>query len=148
MNKRPSTRSFDLDQIPFGSIEVTFDCYQQEVTMADTSNDFSAMARKGFDSFAAHQNAFLQELNTFRQHWADAAEAQLNATAELMNKLASTRTLPDLVGACQDCASKRGSLMAEDGKLLLNDYQRCAAAAAKCLINGFKAPGLTPAASS
>jgi hypothetical protein len=116
--------------------------------MADTSDDFSALPQKGLDSFVANQNAFLQELNTFRQHWADAAEAQLNATAELMNKLTSTRALPDVVAACQDCASKRGSLMADDGKLLLNDYQRCLAAAAKCLFNGFTPAGFTPAASS
>ena len=111
--------------------------------MADTSNDAFALGQKGFDRLAANQNAFFQELNTFRQHWADSVEAQLNASAELMNKLTSTRTLPDLVNACQECASKRGALMADDGKLLLNDYQRCVAAAAKYLSNGF-----TPAASS
>lgn len=116
--------------------------------MADTSNDFSVLAQKGFDNFVANQNTFLQELNTFRQHWAEAAEAQVNATAELINKLTSTRTLSDAVTACQDCASKRGSLMADDGKLLLHDYQRCVTAGAKCLFNGYTPAGFTSAASS
>jgi hypothetical protein len=140
--------SIDLDQIHLVPAEATYDRHQQEVIMADHSNDFPALAQKRFDSFVANQNALLQELNTLRQHWADAAEAQLNATTELMNKLTSTRTLPNLVAACQDCASKRGSLMADDGKLLLNDYQRCTTAAAKCLFNGFTPAGFTPAASS
>jgi hypothetical protein len=133
----------DLDQIPPTPVEAMFGHHRQEVIMADTSNDFSALAQKGYDSFVVNQKAFLQELNTFRQHWADAAEAQLNATAEMMNKLSSTRTLPDLVAACQDCASKRGSLMADEGKVLLHDYQRCVTAAAKCLFNGFAPAGFT-----
>jgi len=116
--------------------------------MADLSDDFSALARHRLDSFVASQNALLQEWNTFRQHWADAAEAQLNATAELMNKLASTRRLPDLIAACQDCASKRASLMADDGRLLLHDYQQCVAAGARCVFNGFTPAAFKPANSS
>jgi len=111
--------------------------------MAEKSSNFSAAAQGRFDSFVANQNAFFQELNTLRQHWADSMEAQLTANTELMNQLSSTRSLPELVNACQECTAKRGSKMAEDGKLLLADYQRCLAAAAKCFFGG-----LTPPASS
>src|ERR1051325_9779083 len=100
----------------------------------DTSTEHEQNA---FGGLMAGQNALLHEMNIFRQHWLEAVRAQFSLTAELAHHVASARTFPDLVSACQDCAAKRGSLIADEGKLLMDDYQRCVTAAAKSFVNSF-----------
>ena|ERR1051325_4292090 len=111
------------------------------MTQQDTSS--GEHTPRAFCSFNEVQEALSEEVSTVRQHWLDTVQSQYNLTVELMSRLANAHTLPDLVGACQDSAAKRGSLIAEEGRLFLNDYQRCATTATKCLFNGFM-----PAASS
>jgi len=108
------------------------------MTDQNTLNDFTQRAKAGVDGFMGGQNELFQEMNTFSKHWIDSFQAQIETTAQLMSQLTSARTLPDVVTACQDSASKRGTMIADDGKLLLSDYQRCVAAATKCLFNGYK----------
>lgn len=108
------------------------------MTDQNTLNDFTQRAKAGVEGFMVGQNELIQEMNTFSKHWIDSVQAQIETTAQLMNQLTSARTLPDVVSACQDSASKRGAMIADDGKLLMTDYQRCMAAAAKCLFTGYK----------
>ena len=104
---------------------------------ADTS--VGEHTQKNSVGFAAAQEAVVDEMNTVKQHWADSVQGQFNLTVEWMNRLASARNIRDLMTANQDCAVERGSLIADEGKLLLDDYQRVAATAAKCF-NVFMPP--------
>jgi hypothetical protein len=98
---------------------------------------------RNFGSLNSGQNALNQEMNTLGKHWVDSFQAQLNLTAELMSHLASARTLPEVMSACQECAEKRVALVSEESKQLMGDYQRWMTTAAKSLSGGF-----TPSASS
>ena len=100
------------------------------MTTADTSVGERAQKKSG--GFAAAQEALVDEMNTVKQHWADSVQGQFNLTVEWMSRLASARNILDLMTANQDWAVERGSLIADEGKLLLDDYQRVAATAAKC----------------
>ncbi|WP_068012802.1 phasin family protein [Rhodoplanes sp. Z2-YC6860] len=111
--------------------------------MAKSDTSAGEHAQNGFGNILAGQSALFRELNAVGQHWVDAAQAQLNVTAELMSHLASAHTLPDFVTAYQECAAKRLALASEESRRLLDDCQRCMTAATKSFSNGF-----TPSASS
>jgi len=117
--------------------------------MTKPGNFTGEHVQNAFGGFMAGQNALLREMSVCRQHWLESVQAQFGLTTELMHHVASAGTLPDLVNACQDCAAKRGSLVADEGKQLMDDYHRCVTTAAKCFFNGFDGfKGLTPTASS
>jgi hypothetical protein len=100
---------------------------------ANTSKNSTEFVRTSFGALTQRQNEFWHAVNAFRQHWGEAVQSQLDASAKLMTELASASALPNIVKAYNSFAKQRAELIAEDGKILLDDYQRCAGAAAKCV---------------
>lgn len=96
---------------------------------------FAEMGQQRLDAAIAAQAELLDIVGEANQAWLDRARSEADLASELTRSLSAARSLPDATKAWQEWASKRMSLLAEDGRRLAADYQRTVAAGAR-LLNG------------
>ena len=82
------------------------------------------MHDKPIEDLANAQARFFEKLEATSQRWSERIQSEATLASELASKLTIARSIPDAVGACQDWASRRFEMMAEDRYHLLADY-RC-----------------------
>jgi hypothetical protein len=83
----------------------------------------AALGKKRIQDFANTQTELLDKLKETNGQWFDRVQSEANLTSEFGAKLTAARSLPDAMTACQEWASRRFEMMAEDRKHLLADYQ-------------------------
>lgn len=98
--------------------------------------EFAAMGKKRLEELANAQREFLDKLQETNRQWFDRAQAEPRLASEFAAKLTAARTMPEAVAACQEWATRRFEMMAEDGKRLMADTQAFMEAGVRLLSNG------------
>jgi vacuolar-type H+-ATPase subunit E/Vma4 len=106
-----------------------FNLGQAEVaaTAANYAREIAKVQTEVFDKW--------QETN---KHWLDRISTEANLTSELASNLASARSVPDAIMACQKWNSRRLGMIAEDGRHLIAYAQKFAETGARLLSNGWQ----------
>jgi hypothetical protein len=105
--------------------------------------EFAEMGKRRVEEFVHTQTELVEKLQEMNRQWFDRAQSEANLASELASKLTAARSIPDVMAAYQEWASRRFEMMAEDGKHLLADTQKLTEAATHLLPNGslFKGGG-------
>lgn len=105
-------------------------------------NDF-AERMHGVANFQKELFETVQETN---RKWFERAQSEADFASVFASKLAGSRSLPDAVSCCQDWASRRFEMMAEDGQQFFADATKFVVSGLSFLANGAKANGGSGAA--
>jgi hypothetical protein len=100
----PSTEQRDRSSLP------------RPVKVVETHN-------KPIEDFANGQAQFFDKLDATSQRWSERIQSEATLASEFASKLTVARSIPEAVAACQDWASRRFEMMAEDRDHLFADYQ-------------------------
>ena len=87
-----------------------------------------SMQKELLDSYAQSSRAWLARVKTEVDLWSDLAK-----------KLSATQSVPDVVGAYQQCVAQRMQMAAEDGRRLYDDCQKITQTITRSLSNGWPA---------
>lgn len=82
------------------------------------------------------QKDLLETYDQMSRAWISRARSELDLWSELATKLAGTRSVPSVMAAYQECATKRMKLAADDGKHLLADSNRFIRTLTRSVSNG------------
>jgi hypothetical protein len=88
--------------------------------------------------FANAPAQFLDKLEATNRRWFERMQSEAALASEFASKFTMARSIPDAVTACQDWASWRFEMMAEDRDHLLADYQMFTEAGAHFLWNSWQ----------
>jgi hypothetical protein len=86
----------------------------------------SAMFGMGKDQTDAMVNMQKELLSAYEQasrSWLARVKSEVDLWTELAEKLGKTQSLPEALGAYQQCVAQRVQMAAEDGRRLFEDYQ-------------------------
>ena len=94
---------------------------------------FAVLGKKRIEDFANTQTQLIDKLQETNRQWFNRAQSEANLTSEFGAKLTAARSLPEAMTACQEWASRRFEMMADDRKHLLADYQMFSETGARLL---------------
>jgi hypothetical protein len=104
---------------------------QKEVHREGTQNAFPlnlteipGMGNKWIEGFVNVQTELFEKLQESNKQWLDRLQSEANMASDLASTLASARSMPDVMTACQEWSNRRFVMMAEDGKHLFADAQK------------------------
>jgi hypothetical protein len=109
---------------------------QTERIKSTTTNDLFQIGGKRFDSL---METHRELLDTFEQVQRDRLARTMEETklaSEFAAKVASARSIPEIMALYQQWMAKCAELFAEDGRKFLNDSQRVANVALSLLSDG------------
>jgi hypothetical protein len=86
--------------------------------------ELAEMGKTLVDSVMQAQAGFLHELQQANEEWIANTQSKLNLASALCTKLMSAHSMPEVVTACQDWATQRANLFAEDGRRALLHGQK------------------------
>lgn len=98
--------------------------------------DLAEMGKKRIEATNAVQSELIDKLQDMNREWLARAQSEVDLASELTTKLTAARSFPDAVTACQEWASKRMNMFAEDGRRVLADTQRLVKTGARLFSNG------------
>jgi len=108
---------------------------QIEGSSLSSPAEFTETDNKRIAHFANAQAQFLDKLEATNQRWFERMQSEATLASEFASKLTMAHSIPDAVTACQDWASRRFEMMAEDRDHLFADYQMFTEAGAHFLWN-------------
>jgi hypothetical protein len=77
-----------------------------------------ALGREPTDAMLNAQRAVLETYEQIGRAWLSRLQSEMELWTGLAAKLATTRSVPEAIGACQECVSQRIQMIAEDGQRL------------------------------
>lgn len=98
--------------------------------------EFAAMAKKRIEDFVNAQTELFGKFQELNRRWLERVQSEVNLTSEFASNLTSARSIPDVMTAYQEWATRRFEMMAEDRKQLLSDCQSFAEVGAHLLWDG------------
>jgi hypothetical protein len=76
------------------------------------------------DAMLAMQKEVLDAFEEMRRAWLSRVKSEADYWSNMTAKMQDAHSLPDALGAYQQCVAERMKLAAEDGRRLLDDSQR------------------------
>lgn len=105
------------------------------------SPEFTAMGKKRLEELVAMQAELLGALQEMNRNWFDRMQWEATLVSEFASKLTEARSIPETTTACQEWATKRTEMAAEDVKHILANGQKLAESGARLLSNGWLSGG-------
>jgi hypothetical protein len=102
-----------------------------------TPAEFIAVGKQRLDATLEVQTELLANLQEINPAWVARAQSELDLASELTSRLTAARSLPDAATACQEWASKRTAMLAEDGRRLVTDSQKFVDTGARLFSDGW-----------
>ena len=99
------------------------------------------MGKKRLDELVAMQAELLGTLQEMNRNWFDRMQWEATVVSEFASKLTEARSIPETATACQEWATKRTEMAAEDVKRILANGQKLAESGARLLSNGWLSGG-------
>jgi hypothetical protein len=103
--------------------------------------ELTSIGQKRVEELATVQAKLLEKLEESNRQWFERMQSEIHLASELVSKLTSVRSLPDVTAACQEWTSRRLQMMAEDGKHLFSDAQSFMETSARLLSTGWRRNG-------
>jgi Phasin protein len=79
--------------------------------------------RESTDAMLNAQRAVLETYEQIGRAWLSRVQSEMELWTGLAAKLASTRSVPEAIDACQECVAQRIQMIAEDGQQLSENSQ-------------------------
>jgi hypothetical protein len=98
---------------------------------------FSGLFADTQKAFTGAQAELLGHWREAGEHWTAFAQAEARIGAEWLSKLSTLQTLPQAAEAIQKLAAEQASVASQDGKLLLEDCQKCMMLTANLMSGGW-----------
>jgi hypothetical protein len=98
--------------------------------------ELAEMGKSFVDSIMQAQAGFLHELQQANEEWIANTQSKLNLASALCTKLMSAHSMPEVASACQDWATQRANLFAEDGQRALAHGQKLLESGTRLLSRG------------
>jgi Phasin protein len=102
----------------------------------DISASFLKFGSERTEAMINMQKELLEAYEQASRTWLARVKSEADLWSELATKLAATRSVPDALGAYQECVTQRMQLAAEDGRRLFEECQKITHKITKALSNG------------
>lgn len=93
--------------------------------------EFAALGKQRLDALVAMQTELMKTLQEVNRNWFDRMQSEATLASEFAAKLSAARSIPETATVCQEWATKRMEMAAEDAKRLLADGQKFAETATR-----------------
>jgi hypothetical protein len=97
---------------------------------------FGEMGRKQFEAALEIQKELLGTFEEMNRAWLAGAQSEMTLASELVDKLATARTIPDAAAACQECMNRQMEMFAENGRRMFADSEKLMRASTRLFSNG------------
>jgi len=101
------------------------------------SSEFTAMGKKRLEELAAMRTELLGALQEMNRNWFDRMQLEATLASEFATKLTEARSIPETATACQEWATQRTKMAAEDAKRILANGQKLPETGARLLSTGW-----------
>lgn len=98
--------------------------------------EFAALGKQRLDALVAMQTELMKTLQEVNRNWFDRMQSEATLASEFAAKLSAARSISETATVCQEWATKRIEMAAEDAKRLLVDGQKFAETATRLLSTG------------
>jgi len=99
--------------------------------------DFSKFGEAQAEATLAMQKELIDTYEEISRAWLARLKSEADLWSELVTKMSSVRTLPDALGAYQQCVAQRMQLVADDGRRLVEDSQKIMSTITRAMPNGW-----------
>ncbi len=89
------------------------------------------------EAATALQKELLETYEKMSHAWLARVQSEVAMWSELATKLTATRSVPEALETCSNCASKRMQMAAEDGRRLFEEGQQITQKINRTLTNGW-----------
>jgi len=103
--------------------------------------EFAAMGQKQMQQLFDIQAEFLERIHEAGQTWLDRMQSEAKLTSEFTEKLAKVDSLPEAITTCQNWNTRRLTMMADDGRRLVEETQKFMRTGSRFLSNGWSGNG-------
>jgi len=95
--------------------------------------ELPGMGNRWIEDLVKVQTGLFEKLQESNKRWLDRLQSEANIASDFASTLASARSIPDVMSACQEWSNRRLVMMAEDGKHLFADAQKFMETSARLL---------------
>ena len=105
----------------------------------DGSMRFPNLGKEQTEAILSMQKELLHAYDQSSRAWLARVKTEIDLWSDLAKKLSATQSVPDVVGAYQQCVAQRMQMAAEDGRRLYDDCQKITQTITRSLSNGWPA---------
>src|SRR5258708_1173027 len=105
----------------------------------DASMRFPNLGKEQTEAIVSMQKELLDAHDQSSRAWLARVKTEVDLWSDLAKKLSATQSVPDVVGAYQQCVAQRMQMAAEDGRRLYDDCQKITQTITRSLSNGWPA---------
>ena len=105
----------------------------------DASMPFLNLGKEQTEAMLIIQKELLDAYDQSSRAWLARVKSEVDLWSDLAKKLSTTQSVPDAVGAYQQCVAQRMQMAAEDGRRLYDDCQKITQTITRSLSNGWPA---------
>ena len=105
----------------------------------DASMRFANLGKEQTEAILSVQKELLDAYDQSTRAWLARVKTEVDLWSDLAKKLSATQSVPDVVGAYQQCVAQRMQMAAEDGRRLYDDCQKITQTITRSLSNGWPA---------
>lgn len=98
--------------------------------------ELAEMGKQRLEAAVEMQNKLIDKLQEMNREWLARVQSEVDLASDISSKLTAARSLPEVAAACQEWASRRMGLFAEDGRRFIADSQKLADTGARLFSNG------------
>ena len=102
----------------------------------DASMPFLNLGKGQTEAMLSIQKELLDAYDQSSRAWLTRVKSEVDLWSDLAKKLSTTQSVPDAVGAYQQCVAQRMQMAAEDGRRLYDDCQKITQSITRSLSNG------------
>jgi phasin protein len=102
----------------------------------DASMPFLKLGKEQTEAMLSMQRELLDAYDQSSRAWLARVKSEVDLWSDLAKKLSTTQSVPDAVGAYQQCVAQRMQMAAEDGRRLYDDCQKITQTITRSLSNG------------
>ena len=99
--------------------------------------DFSKFGEAQAEATLAMQKELIDTYEQISRAWMARLKSEADLWSELATKISGVRSVPDALGAYQECVAQRMQLISDDGRRLLEDSQKIMNTVTRAMSNGW-----------
>ena len=105
----------------------------------DASMPFLNLGNEQTEAMLSMQKELLDAYDQSSRAWLARVKSEVELWSDLAKRLSASQSVPDVVGAYQQCVAQRMQMAAEDGRRLYDDCQKITQTITRSLSNGWPA---------
>ena len=100
---------------------------------------FLNLGNEQTEAMLSMQKELLDAYDQSSRAWLARVKSEVELWSDLAKRLSASQSVPDVVGAYQQCVAQRMQMAAEDGRRLYDDCQKITQTITRSLSNGWPA---------